>query len=87
MIDYLKIQNFKGAFIREGRLIKSGVYFKMHKFRKQKRTFSGTCSNRTIAAKIGYHTWEICRSERVWENGESVMRQAARNEREISHFE
>ena len=25
----------------------------MHKFRKQKLTFSGTCSNRTIAAKIG----------------------------------
>ena len=25
----------------------------MHRFRKQKRTFSGTCSNRTIAAKIG----------------------------------
>ena len=24
----------------------------MHKFRKQKLTFSGTCSNRTIAAKI-----------------------------------
>ena len=38
---YLKIQNFKGAFIREGRLIKRGVYFKMHKFRKQKITFSG----------------------------------------------
>ena len=50
---YLKIQNLKGVFIREGRLIKRGVYFKMHKFRKQKRTFSGTCSNRTIAAKIG----------------------------------
>ena len=33
---YLKIQNFKGAFIREGRLIKRGVYFKMHKSRKQK---------------------------------------------------
>ena len=33
---YLKIQKFKGAFIREGRLIKRGVYFKMHKFRKQK---------------------------------------------------
>ena len=32
---YLKIQNFKRAFIREGRLIKRGVYFKMHKFRKQ----------------------------------------------------
>ena len=48
----------------------------MHKFRKEKETFSGTCSNRTIAAKI-------CRSERVWENGESVIRQAARNEREI----
>ena len=25
----------------------------MHKIRKQKLTFSGTCSNRTIAAKIG----------------------------------
>ena len=48
---YFKIKNFKGVFIRE--LIKRGVYFKMHKFRKQKRTFSGTCSNRTIAAKIG----------------------------------
>ena len=33
---YLKIQNFKGVFIREGRLIKRGVYFKMHEFRKQK---------------------------------------------------
>ena len=33
---YLEIQNFKGAFIREGHLIKRGVYFKMHKFRKQK---------------------------------------------------
>ena len=33
---YLKIQNFKGAFIREWRLIKWGVYSKMHKFRKQK---------------------------------------------------
>ena len=73
---YLKIQNFKGAFIREGRLIKRGVYFKMHKFRKEKETSSWTCSNRTIAAKI-------CRSERVWENGESVIRQAARKEREI----
>ena len=31
---YLKIQNFTGAFIRERRLIKRGVYFKMH--RKQK---------------------------------------------------
>ena len=29
------------------------VYFKIHKFRKQKGTFSGTCSNRTIMAKIG----------------------------------
>ena len=39
---YLKIQNFKGAIIREGRLIKRGVvYFKMHKVRKQKITFSG----------------------------------------------
>ena len=55
----------------------------MHKFRKHKGPFSGTCSNRTIAAKI---TWEICRSERVCENGESVMRQAARNEREIQPF-
>ena len=42
---YLKIQNFKGVFIQEGHLIKRGVYFKMHKFRKQKYTFSGTCSN------------------------------------------
>ena len=25
----------------------------MHKVRKQKRTFSGTCSNRTITANIG----------------------------------
>ena len=33
---YLKIQNFKGAFIREGRLINRGVYLKMHKFIKQK---------------------------------------------------
>ena len=33
---YLKIQNFIGAFIREGRLIKIGIYFKMHKFIKQK---------------------------------------------------
>ena len=33
---YSKNQNFKGAFIREGRLIKRGVYLKMHKFRKQK---------------------------------------------------
>ena len=47
----------------------------MHKFRKEKK-LSGTCSNRIIAAKI-------CRSEQVWENGESVIRQAARNEREI----
>ena len=37
---YLKIQNFKGVFIQEGHLIKRGVYFKMYKFRKQKRTFS-----------------------------------------------
>ena len=50
---YLKTQNFKGAFIREGRLIKRGVYFKIHKFRKENFFFSGTCSNRTIAAKIG----------------------------------
>ena len=27
---YLKIQNFKGAVIREGCLIKRGVYLKMH---------------------------------------------------------
>ena len=33
---YLKIQNFKRAFIQEGRLFKRGVYFKMHKFRKHK---------------------------------------------------
>ena len=37
---YLNIQNFKGAFIREGRLIKRGVYIKMNKFRKEKVTFS-----------------------------------------------
>ena len=73
---YVKIQNFKGAFIPEGRLFKRGANFKMHKFRKEKETFSGTCSNRNIAAKI-------CRSERVWGNGESVIRQAARNEVEI----
>ena len=45
---YLKIQNLKG------RLIKKGVYLKIHKLRKEKKTFSGTCSNRTIAAKIGF---------------------------------
>ena len=50
---YLKIQNVKGAYIRERHLIKRGVYFEMHKFRKQKWTFSGTCCNRTIATKIG----------------------------------
>ena len=49
---YLKIQNFKGAIIREGRLIKRGVvYFKMHKVRKQKRTFSGGHSHSTYALK------------------------------------
>ena len=34
--NYFEIQNFKGAFMREGRLINRGVYFKMHKFRQQK---------------------------------------------------
>ena len=51
---YLKIKYFKGVFIQEGCLIKRDVYFKMHKFRKQKRTFSGTCSNRTSRLKLAW---------------------------------
>ena len=57
----------------------------MHKFRKQKLTFSGTCSNRAIAAKIGLVVpgKYVARSE-----SEKMARMLSKEMKEkYSHFE